>query len=378
MRQVIGNRESNATRASLFIAGFGISSWAPLVPIVKERAALNEGTLGLLLLFIGVGSFVAMPLASLFATRYGCRKPIVFSVLLIMLALPLLALIQTPWMLGVVLFMFGCGLGGVEVVANLQAVEVEKAFNKPMMSGFHGMWSIGGMTGAIAVSAFFWLDASPLLSMIIVFALIGALLVWSLGGLLPTPVVSSGSRSAMPHGVVIVLGMLAFSVFLAEGAVLDWSAIYLRETRSVEHAYAGLGYGLFAIAMTFGRLTGDRLISRFGQQLVVVGGGVVAAIGFVIVVTVSSPMASMFGFLLVGLGASNLAPIMFSAAGKQTRMSETAAIGAVTAMGYAGVVIGPGLVGFFAHAFSLGTSFVGISILFLLIAMSSKVVASVK
>jgi len=148
-----GRLEQMSTRIAFFIAGFGIAAWAPLVPYAKARAGLDEGTLGLLLLCLGVGSILAMPIAGALAGRFGCRKVMAGGTLLICLALPLLATLTSIPLLMAALFMFGAGLGGVDSTVNLQAVIVERASGKTMMSGFHGLFSLGGIVGAAGVSA---------------------------------------------------------------------------------------------------------------------------------------------------------------------------------------------------------------------------------
>ncbi|MCF5504452.1 MFS transporter, partial [Pseudomonas syringae] len=144
--------EQSSTRIAFFIAGFSVASWAPLVPYVKQRMGLDEGTLGLLLLCLGVGSILSMPLAGALAARFGCRRLLVCSTLLICLCLPLLATISSLPLLIAILFLFGASMGGVDCTANVQAVIVERASGKTMMSGFHGLFSLGGIVGAAGVA----------------------------------------------------------------------------------------------------------------------------------------------------------------------------------------------------------------------------------
>jgi len=368
----VGFEERNATRAAFLIPGIGISAWAPLVPFVKERASLNEGILGLLLLCIGLGSFAAMPLATRLAMKAGCRLPIVIGAAVIALSLPLLGFLSNVYWLAIVLVLFGAGLGSVEVVANFQAVKVEQAFEKPMMSGFHGMWSIGGIAGATAVSIALWFGASPLQGAALISLFIFALLIVFGAGLIDSASESVQERSRFPRGVVLLLGGLSFMVFLAEGSVLDWSAVFLREAQGLEAAYSGLGYGAFALAMTLGRLKGDRVVERLGRRRAVIIGAVVAATGFVLTAFSQSPILAIVGFFAIGIGSSNLAPIFISSAGDRAGAAPGPAIAAVTAMGYSGVVVGPALVGFLAHGLTLAWSFVAIAAMFFVISLSAR------
>ena len=274
-----GRPEQMSTRLAFFIAGFGIAAWAPLVPYAKARAGLDEGTLGLLLLSLGVGSILAMPIAGALASRYGCRRVLTVGTLLVCLALPLLATASSIPLLIATLFLFGAGLGTVDSTTNLQAVIVERASGKTMMSGFHGMFSLGGIVGAAGVSGLLGLGLTPLAAMGVVILLLLAALLKAAPHLLSYAGESSGPAFAVPHGIVLFIGGMCFIVFLAEGAALDWSAVFLAQERGIDTAYAGLGYAAFALTMTVGRLTGDRIVRRLGATRVIVGGGLTAAGG---------------------------------------------------------------------------------------------------
>ncbi|MCO6055588.1 MFS transporter [Pseudomonas sp. MOB-449] len=375
LEQLIGKCERNSTRVAFFIAGFGMAAWAPLIPFVKERASLSEGLLGLLLLCLGAGSFLAMPFAGYLSGRHGCRGPIIAGALMISAALPMLSYSDNFVVLALTLFLFGAGLGTVEVVANLQAILVEKAFSQTMMSGFHGMWSVGGMVGALFASLLLWLGATPLMAMVIISALILGLIGNFGKGLLPFAGEQAKSVSAFPRGVVLVLGVLNFLVFLAEGSVLDWGGIFLSADLGAEHAHAGLGYGAFAVAMTIGRLKGDKVVDALGGTRVMLIGGILSAFAFGLIVLSPSFWLAVVGFFLVGIGSSNIAPLLISAAGRQKVMAQNAAVACMTAVGYSGVVVGPALIGFFAELFSLKVAFLAIGTMFLALAASSRLVS---
>jgi predicted MFS family arabinose efflux permease len=375
MNKAIDHRHRVSTRLAFLTAGLAMSAWAPLVPYAKERLALAEGPLGLLLLCLGAGSLLAMPLTGALAARFGCRAVVLWSALVVGLALPGLALAATPWQLGMVLLVFA-SLGTMDVAMNVQAVIVEKASGGALMSGFHGMFSVGGVAGAGGMALLLWLGAGPLGACLAIVALV-ALLLWRAGpGLLREPEAREGGSPAfvMPHGAVIFIGALCFIVFLAEGAMLDWSAVFLSAGRGMEEGRAGLGYAAFAIAMTFGRLTGDRVVGRFGGRRVLLAGGLCAAAGFFTAVASPAPGIALLGFVLVGLGASNIVPILFTAAGNQRAMPASLAIAAITTIGYAGILAGPALIGFVAHLSSLNLAFAVLGGALLLVAASSRLV----
>lgn len=368
-----GRPEQMSTRLAFFIAGFGIAAWAPLVPYAKARAGLDEGTLGLLLLSLGVGSILAMPIAGALASRYGCRRVLTVGTLLVCLALPLLATASSIPLLIATLFLFGAGLGTVDSTTNLQAVIVERASGKTMMSGFHGMFSLGGIVGAAGVSGLLGLGLTPLAAMGVVILLLLAALIKAAPHLLAYAGESSGPAFAVPHGIVLFIGGMCFIVFLAEGAALDWSAVFLAQERGIDTAYAGLGYAAFALTMTVGRLTGDRIVRRLGPTRVIVGGGLTAAGGLFLATFSPNWEWALLGYALLGVGCSNIVPVLYTAVGKQTVMPESIAVPAITTLGYAGILAGPAVIGFVAHASSLSSAFGLMAMLLVAVAIGGKV-----
>ncbi|WP_339433969.1 MULTISPECIES: MFS transporter [unclassified Pseudomonas] len=370
---VPGRLQQISTRIAFFIAGLGIAAWAPLVPYAKARAGLDEGTLGLLLLCLGVGSILAMPLAGILAARFGCRRVATGGTLLICAALPLLATVSSIPALVATLFMFGAGLGTVDSTVNLQAVIVERASGKHMMSGFHGLFSLGGIVGAAGVSALLGLGLTPLTAMLVVVAVLFAALCKCVPHMLPYGSESAGPAFAVPHGIVLFIGGMCLIVFLTEGAALDWSAVFLTQERGIETAYAGLGYAAFALTMTAGRLMGDRIVRIVGATRIILFGGLLAAAGLFLATFAPSWQAALVGYALVGAGCSNIVPVLYTAVGKQTVMPESIAVPAITTLGYAGILAGPAVIGFVAHASSLSFAFGLMAVLLVAVAMGGKV-----
>jgi predicted MFS family arabinose efflux permease len=368
-----GFNQRLSTRLAFLAAGTLMSAWAPLVPYAKTRMALDEAQLGLLLLCLGVGSITAMPITGVLASRFGCRSVILLSGILTCLILPLLAFAPSPWVLAVSLFLFGAAIGTLDVAMNIQAVIVEKNEGRTLMSGFHALFSVGGFVGAGGMALLLWAGIGTLLACVIISALIAIVLYIAAPHLLRNPSTADRNSSlfVMPRGAVILIGVLCFIVFLAEGAILDWSAVLLT-TSGFATNYGGLGYAAFAVAMTIGRLTGDRIVHRWGGQRVLFFGGLFAAIGFFTTVFTGSPMVTLLGFVLIGLGASNIVPVLFTAAGNQHDMPAGLAISAVTTIGYAGILAGPALIGFVAHLSSLQFSFAVLGGTLLLVMASSK------
>ncbi|MEL1265542.1 MFS transporter [Pseudoxanthomonas putridarboris] len=367
-----GFREQVSTRIAFFVAGLTVSAWAPLIPHAKRRLGLDDAQLGLMLLCLGIGSVLVMPLAGGLAARFGCRRVLAATGAIVCAVLPFLVLAGTSPGLAITLLVIGAGIGIFDVVMNIQAVIVERASRRAMMSGFHGMYSVGGIAGAGGVSGLIALGATPLSAVLAMAATAAVLLAGSLRALLPYGGEADHPAFALPRGRVLLIGAVCFSMFLAEGAVLDWSAVFLATVRHLDLATAGFGYVAFAITMTLGRLTGDRIVQALGRLRVVMFGALLAAAGFALAVLVPSWLAAMAGFALVGAGAANVVPVMFSAAGRQHSMPTHLAVAAVTTMGYAGVLLGPAALGFIAHASSLSIALGLLALLLAGVAMLAR------
>lgn len=371
---VPGRSEQRATRMVFFMAGFATAAWAALVPFAKYNTGVSDGTLGLLLLCLGGGALVAMPLTGMLTARFGCRRVMVVSVLIFSAILPLLAVTSDAHLLALALLLFGIGVGTTDCAMNVQAIIVEKASPRPLMSGFHGFYSVGGIAGAGAMSGMMSLGLSATAASLATTIIVLLLLTLCVRGFLTYANPQEGPAFAVPHGIVLLLGAVCFIVFLAEGAVLDWSAVYLTEYRGLSEARGGLGFACFAATMTLGRLTGDRIVARLGQQRVVFTGALVAAAGILLTVWGGSWELALVGYALVGMGCANIVPVMFSAIGRQTAMPQVLAVPAVTTLGYMGVLAGPASIGGIAHHSSLAVAFIVVAIAMLAVAAVSKLI----
>lgn len=361
-----------ATRAAFFIPGFAAAIWAVLVPFAKSRTGVDDGMLGLILLCLGAGSLIAMPLAGALADRLGCRTVMIVTTAIICISLPFLAVATDPWMLGGVLFIFGAGVGAMDCAMNLQGVGVEREAQRPLMSNFHAFFSIGGFVGSAAMTAFLSLRLEPLAAVIAGVAVILVLAALSAGYWRSAPQHQDSPFLAWPKGSVLFIGILAFIVFLAEGTMLDWSAVFLTDVRGVQPTVAGTGYIVFALTMTVARLLGDAVVDRLGRIRSIVVGGSLASVGFLVLTYVTPWQLSLAGYVLLGLGCANIVPALFSLAGNQRRMPESIAITAVTTLGYSGVLAGPALIGFAAHGIGLTGAFTGVVAILIGVAVSAR------
>ena len=362
-------RQRLSTRLAFLTAGMGMSAWAALVPFAKTRMDLNSAELGLVLLSLGMGSLIAMPLAGRLSSRFGCRLVMLTSGAIASLLLPLLAIASHPLLLAIALALFGAAIGTLDASMNIQAVIVEKNHGRPLMSGFHGLYSVGGFVGAGGMALMLSVGLQPFMASVSMTVILVGTLCVAAPHLLPAAASAEKESPvfSVPQGAVIVLGIVCFIVFLAEGATLDWGALLLTSNGGFTPDQGGLGYAVFAVAMTVGRLTGDRTIRRWGRRRVMMLGGLCSGAGFFLGAA-PAPAIALAGFSLIGAGASNVVPILFTAAGRQQDMLPAAAISAVTTLGYAGILAGPALIGFVAHISSLPIAFGGLGCAMFLVA----------
>src|SRR6201988_13322 len=347
------SRAKLSTRLAFVAAGFGVACWAPLVPFAKTRCHLGDAAMGLVLLLLGAGSIVAMPLAANLSARFS-TKPIVLSGGVgLAVTLPLLSLVSSPIALGVALFAFGASLGSLDVAMNLHGVDVEQASKKPLMSGFHALFSVGGFLGSGIVTALLSRSIAPGASTILCSILLVSLIVVALPRMLSNRERTKQPLFAIPRGVVLIIAIFAAISFLVEGALLDWSALLLVGEHLVSAAHGGLGYMLFSIAMTFSRFVGDGIVARFGNRFVLILGGVTALLGLCCLLLAPVAWIGLVSFVFVGLGAANTVPILFRLAGTQHKMPKGLAVAALTTAGYAGMLTGPAAMGFLSKGIGL-------------------------
>ena len=365
-----------STRFSFFGLGFATAAWAPLIPFAQQRLHFNHADFGLLLLCGGLGAMLAMPATGKIVQRIGCRVPIGFALLLLAVLLPSLSLLSTPLMMAITLFLFGTAAGSLGVALNIQAVVVEKNSLKSLMSGFHGMASLGGLAGVLTITALLALSISSVMSAFAVSLLLVIIIFLSVPysikaventSLEASSKVKKSIRQRLPQPLIILIGIACFIIFMVEGAAMDWSGIYLTQQYGVNTTFAGLAYTFFAIAMTTGRFTGHYLIRYFGEKKLLTYSAICATLGLALVSIAPHWWLVLVGYTLVGAGCSNIVPIMFSRAGRQTVMPSAVALSCVSTMAYTGILFGPAFIGMVSELIGLSTVFMALSGLLLLI-----------
>ncbi|WP_081034584.1 MFS transporter, partial [Acinetobacter pittii] len=370
-----------ATRLSFFSLGFATAAWAPLIPFAQQRLNLNHADFGLLLLCMGIGSMIAMPATGALVKRWGCRPLIALALMLLMVLLPSLTMWSSIVTMAVALFIFGSAAGCLGVAINLQAVVVEKHSVRALMSSFHGMCSLGGLTGAMLVTALLAVGLSPLMSTLSV-----VMILLVIGGVAIPSCLTFFEQDEKPHedttqapkklyrpdGIILLIGMMCFIAFLSEGAAMDWGGIYLTSKYQLNPAFAGLAYTFFALSMTTGRFVGHILLKQWGEKNIVTYSAIGAAIGMAVIVTAPVWQVVVLGYALLGLGCSNIVPVMFSRVGRQNNMPKAAALSLVSTIAYTGSLSGPALIGLIGEWTGLSTVLTGVAVLLFIIALLNR------
>ncbi|MFL6350270.1 MAG: MFS transporter [Bryobacteraceae bacterium] len=339
------------------VHGLLVSTWISRIPAIKAGLGLNDAELGLALLSTAIGAVGAIPFAGRFVSRYGSRRVTAISSMALCLSLVLPGLAVSLLSLAAALFAFGATAASMDVSMNAQGVEVEKRLGKPTMSRFHGMFSLGAMVGAgvggmvaarsIRPAIHFGVSALVYLVAIIVIA---PLLLETHDGVQPEEGAISLKR--IPRAL-LALSAIGFCILLSEGAMADWTAVYLRQVLNAGSGTAAAGYSVFSAAMATFRFLGDLITSRLGPARTVRTGGLVAACGMIWALSVRSAGWSMPGFAAAGAGFSVIIPLVFGGGGSVQSISPGAGIATVTGIGYIGFIVGPPAIGFVAQIFTL-------------------------
>ncbi len=357
-----------AVLSIFFVNGAALGIWVPHIPIVQSRLELGPAALGLALLGVGAGSLIGMPTAGVLVSRFGSRVVATAGALVfpLLVAVPVLA----PGfpVLAAGLFLFGLGNGVLDVAMNAHAVGVERRYRRSIMTSFHAAWSVGGLAGAMASGPAIERIPSPgfRLTVLILPLLIAA--VWGYCRLL-RDLADHGSSTATiarPRKALLGLGLVAMLALIGEGAMADWSTVYLYGEIGAGSTVAAAGYAAFALAMAIGRIGGDTAIRRVGRRTVLVWSARLGAAGMALALLIPHPAVVLAGFALVGLGAANVIPILFTTAGQISPDAPGKSIAAVAGLGYIGLLSGPLLIGSTAEALTLpaGLSLVAIAYLF--------------
>jgi len=340
-------RLARAAVAVVFgVTGAAFGTWASRVPAIQDHLRLSNGALALALVGLNGGAFLALPASGGLVRRYGSRAVLAGSLVIYLAALPLLAWTPNALGLGGTLFVFAAGNSGVDVAMNTQAVLIERAYRRPVLGSFHAMFSLGGLAGAMAGS----LLAKAGWSVGAHFALVGLVLMAAAAAAVPgflpdQPGASQSFRPTLPSRSLLVAGLMAFCVLMAEGVVNDWSAVYMRKVAAAGPALAAAAFAAFSLGMAAGRLLADRARSRTGSRAFIVIASSVAGMAAIVSVAVLAPTAGIVAYGLIGFGLGGILPVVLSQATAGSRADPGAEIAAISTVGYMGFVTGPLIVG---------------------------------
>lgn len=369
LRLVWTHRPSRAVALVFGYLSVFVGSWFARIPEVKTALGLSEAELGMVLLGMPVGTLLVMPLSGWLVTQWG-GGPVAFgTAMLLGGTYLLLPTASNGIVLAGALGIAGMANGTLNVAMNARANVVEETRDVPIMSTCHGFFSLGGMIGAGLGSVTAALALPLEWHFVGLFLIGGAAVAVHRKALLTGPTNREvGPAFAMPSKALAGLAGLLFCVMVGEGAVSNWSAVYLRKGLGASAGLAGLGYAAFSGAMAVGRLHGDQLIDRFDTGRIVRGGAAIAAVGLGIMVVVAHPVAGIVGFFVQGIGFAVLVPVLYRSAARTPGMAPGSSIAAVATAGYVGLFAGPPSLGLVAEVW-------GLSWIIVLIAGLSAVVA---
>lgn len=357
--------------AALFaVNGFIIGSWAPQIPLFLARLGITEFTLGLLILGFGLGALIAMPAAGYVIGRQGSRVTLTWFAFAAAFGLIVVVAAPSVWTAALAMVLFGGLVGGMDVSMNANAVAVERALGRAIMSSSHGFWSLGGFAGGAAgglVIERFGALAHAGAVTVVALAVV-AIVVSQLGGD-DRPEPHERQPLALPRDPSLYLvGLIALFCMVPEGAVLDWAALYLKEELGASIASAGFAFAAFSAAMATMRFLGDRVRDRFGAVKTLRISALIAAVGMLGAGLAPDTWLAIAAFSLAGLGIANTVPIAFSAGGNHPGLPPGAGMSVVTTIGYSGILVAPSGLGFVGGHFGFAPVFLGVAVLLLLVA----------
>lgn len=339
------------TTLIFLVNGILFGNWVTRIPQIRDNLGIGEGQLGLALLALGFGGLFFMPVAGAMVARFGTKRLNTIILVLICLSFPFPAIVPNWGLLCLALFVTGAGYGILDIGMNSQGVLVQQRVGRPVLSSMHAAFSFGSFAGAMiggAIAAFGVTPAIHLTSIALVMLVISPFI--ARGQLDDTRTVrESGPSFVRPSRALAALGILAFCGLLVEGAMADWSAVYLTDTLGTGPGMAAVGFAAFALMMSVGRIVGDRLVYLTSEVAVTRYGGAISVVGLVLVLVPGVPWVSILGFALAGAGMSNVIPVTFSAAGRTPGLPSGPALAGVASAGYAGFLLGPSIIGFIAE-----------------------------
>ena len=340
---------------SFLVNGFAFASWVSRIPGVRHRLDLTDAQLGFALFGLAIGALIGFPLAGVLCGRFASRYVTTGFGLGTCAVLASIPYASNLGQLTLVVGFFGLTIGAMDVSMNANGVEVETLYGRSIMSSLHGMYSLGGLSGSLTGLILVKAGVEIVAHLSVIAIILAIACVVSCRMMIGSKPLHNEDHPifAIPSKPLVAIGIIVACSYLCEGAMGDWSGVYLRDSLHTTDAFAVSGFVIYSLMMTLARFTGDRFLTRWGPTRVLRIAGSVAAVGFGLALLVGNPLISLLGFACVAVGMSTVAPIGFSAAGKSKAMRPGAAIAAVSMMGFSGFLVGPPFIGLLAQATSL-------------------------
>jgi MFS family permease len=367
-------RRSNAVY--FFISGFGYSSWTSRIPGIKESLKLNDAHFGTLLFMMPVGLILTMPFTGKLLDHFKSRTIMLTGAMVYNGVLACIGFSRYTWVLGITLFFFGSSRNMMNLSMNAQAIGVQALYKRSIMSSFHAVWSMAGFAGAAFGYLMVTQNIIPAWHLLGVSLLLTALTLYYYKDALDQRPDHSVKRSifTLPPKSMLIFSLICFTSMACENTMYDWSGIYIRQVLHGSKAVATIAFVVYMVAMTSGRLMGDRMADRFGIQRVLAASGILISTGFATTVLSQYIPLTLVGYLLTGFGVSCVVPFVFSLAGKIPMSNPGAALASISSLGYLGFLLVPPMIGYVAQASSLRISFAIIAVMGLfMIGLSSRI-----
>ena len=368
-RQPDKRRIRIAVSLTYFSMGLCFASWASRIPDIKTALQLGDAAFGSILFALPVGQFLMMPFSGKLVTRFGSRKIILFAVPAYSFCLTNLGLTTHGWQLAIGLFLFGIFGNMCNISINTQGVAAEKLYERPIMSAFHGGWSIAGFTGALIGLLMINLKIRPYFHFWIVIGVVALILSQNYKWLIPAKTgptmageLPKNKFFSKPDSTLLQLGVIGFCSMASEGAMFDWSGVYFKDIVHAPSSLVILGYTSFMIMMATGRFIADHLVLQYGRKRLLQVSGTMISTGLFTSVFFPYLIPSTIGFMMVGLGVSSIVPSVYSAAGKHGKIAPGIALATVSSVSFLGFLMGPPLIGYISAAAGLRYSFAAIGI----------------
>lgn len=355
-----------------FCQGISFASWACRIPDIKSTLHLSDAALGSILLLLPAGQLTAMPVSGKLITRYGSHRILRVAILLYVLALVNIGLCSKPWQLALSLYLFGIVGNFCNISGNTQALLTEKMYSRPIMTSFHGVWSIAGFIGALVGILMTSNAVAPVWHFTIIATLVFSIVAIAQTNLnknIPVHKAVTEKRPffSRPDTIIVQLGIIGFCCMATEGAMFEWSGVYFKEIVKAPEALVILGYTSFMIMMAMGRFLGDKVIWILGAKKTLQLSGLVIFSGLMISVLFPHIITATLGFIIVGLGVSSVIPTVYSSVGRVSKLPPGIALASVSSISYLGFLIGPPVIGFISEMANLRFSLAFIALLGLMI-----------